>query len=157
MPSLLLVDDDSAIRTLFARALQGRGDIDQAGGGGEALRLLGAKKYDLVLLDLHMPVIDGWVVLQMLATKPGPNRDTPVFVVTADTSDRARVEALRRKAVFFLTKPVNLATLTSLIEGALKLGAAKSQKPPAPTGAPPRLGSQPFIDPTDPDRSKKRG
>jgi len=140
MPSLLVVDDDPVIRTMFSRALQSQGDIDQAGGGGDALRLLGSKKYDIVMLDLHMPIIDGWVVLQMLANKPGPNRDTPVFVITADTSDRARVEALRRKAVFFLTKPVHLATLTSLIDGALKKTASKSLKPP------PRPGSMPSID-----------
>jgi DNA-binding response OmpR family regulator len=143
MPSLLLVDDDPNIRAMFARSLQAHGEIDQAGGGGDALRLLGSKRYDLVMLDLHMPVIDGWVVLQMLANRPGPNRDTPVFVITADTSDRARVEALRRKAVFFLTKPVHLATLTALIESALKKNANR----------PPRPGSMPDIDssnPTDP-------
>jgi DNA-binding response OmpR family regulator len=129
MPSLLLVDDDPNIRAMFARSLQAHGEIDQAGGGGDALRLLGSKRYDLVMLDLHMPVIDGWVVLQMLATRPGPNRDTPVFVITADTSDRARVEALRRKAVFFLTKPVHLATLTALIESALKKNANRPARP----------------------------
>jgi DNA-binding response OmpR family regulator len=136
MPSLLLVDDDPNIRAMFARSLQAHGEIDQAGGGGDALRLLGSKRYDLVMLDLHMPVIDGWVVLQMLANRPGPNRDTPVFVITADTSDRARVEALRRKAVFFLTKPVHLATLTALIESALKKNANR----------PPRPGSMPDLD-----------
>ena len=137
MPSLLLVDDDPDIRAMFARSLQAHGEIDQAGGGGDALRLLGSKRYDIVMLDLHMPVIDGWVVLQMLANRPGPNRDTPVFVITADTSDRARVEALRRKAVFFLTKPVHLATLTALIDSALKKNANR----------PPRPGSMPEIDP----------
>jgi DNA-binding response OmpR family regulator len=142
MPSLLLVDDDPNIRAMFARSLQAHGEIDQAGGGGDALRLLGSKRYDIIMLDLHMPVIDGWVVLQMLANRPGPNRDTPVFIITADTSDRARVEALRRKAVFFLTKPVHLATLTALIESALKKNANR----------PPRPGSMPEIDPhpTDP-------
>src|SRR5688572_29928576 len=103
MTTLLVVYDDPAIREMFARALKAYGSIEQAGTGFDALRMLGAKKYDVVLMDLHMPGLDGFGVLQMLASKPGPNQGTPVFVVTADTSDRARVEVLRRHAVFFLT------------------------------------------------------
>jgi CheY-like chemotaxis protein len=134
MPPILIVDDDSTIRTMFSRALAGLGEIETASNGGEALRMLGAKKYALVLLDLHMPVIDGFVVLQALASKPGLNKDTPVFVITADMSEQARVRALKRNAVFFLTKPVAIATLTMLVESELKKAAKAAEKP---TSAPP--------------------
>jgi len=126
MGGILIVDDDPTIRAMFARALTPLGDVEQAANGAEALRLLGAKKFGVVLLDLHMPVVDGFVILRTLAGKPGPNRDTPVYVVTADVSDQARIRALRRHAVFLLTKPVPIATLTALVDSTLKKAAARA-------------------------------
>jgi CheY-like chemotaxis protein len=126
MPSILIVDDDPTIRAMFARALKSLGETEQADSGSEALRLLGSKKYSVVLLDLHMPVIDGFVILQSLATKQGPNGDTPVYLITADTSDEARIRALRRHAVFFLTKPVPIATLVSLVDSTLRMVAQRA-------------------------------
>ncbi len=145
MSSILIIDDDPTIRTMFARALQGKGEIDQAGNGADALRLLGAKKYSVMLLDLHMPVIDGFVILHTLATKPGPNRETPIYVITADISDQARIRALRRHAVFFLTKPVPIATLVALVDSTLKKSAQRAasgsreivRENPAPPAPPP--------------------
>jgi CheY-like chemotaxis protein len=126
MAGILIVDDDPTIRSMFARALKALGDIEQAANGADALRLLGAKKYSIVLLDLHMPVIDGFVILHTLASKPGPNRETPIYVIAADTSDQARIRALRRHAVFLLTKPVPIGTLTALVESTLKKAAARA-------------------------------
>jgi CheY-like chemotaxis protein len=126
MAGILIVDDDPTIRAMFARALKPLGDVETAANGGEALRLLGAKRYGVVLLDLHMPMIDGFVLLHTLSSKGGPNRDTAIFVITADTSEQARLKALRRHAVFLLTKPVPLATLTALVQSALKKAAARA-------------------------------
>lgn len=131
MASLLIVDDDAAIRIMFSRALAHLGEIDQASGGTEALRLVSAKQYDCILLDLHMPGVDGFVVLHFLGSKPSPNRDTPVYVVTADTSDEARVRAFRRHAIFLLTKPTPIAMLTSLVEATLGKVAARRSHAPA--------------------------
>lgn len=117
MPSILVVDDDPAIRELHARAVARLGEVVQAKNGGEALKLLGQRRFDAVLLDLRMPLIDGFVVLQMLSTRGGPNRETPVFVLTADATDEAKVRAFRSGAVYFLTKPVPLAQLVSLVQG----------------------------------------
>lgn len=125
MACILIVDDDPSIRAMFARVLQPLATIEQGSSGAEALRLLSQKRYDLLLIDLHMPVIDGFVVLQTLASKPGPNRDTPVYVITADTSDDARIKTLRRHAVFMLTKPVQLATLAKLVESTLARRASQ--------------------------------
>ncbi len=130
MPVILVVDDDPTIRSMFARALQTHGEVDTAAHGGEALRMLGAKRYDVVLLDLHMPVMDGFIVLHTLANRPGPNKTTPVYVVTADASEQARVRALRRHAVFLLTKPVPIATLTALVGSTIKKGLARATQPP---------------------------
>jgi CheY-like chemotaxis protein len=129
MAGILIVDDDPTIRAMFARTLSALGEVEQAANGADALRLLGTKKYGVVLLDLHMPVIDGFVILQTLSTKPGPNRDTAIYVITADTSEQARLRALRRHAVFLLTKPVPLGTLTALVESALKKAAIRAASP----------------------------
>lgn len=137
MPGILIVDDDPTIRAMFARALKAQGDVEQAANGADALRLLSAKRFDVVLLDLHMPVVDGFVLLHTLANKPGPNHDTPVYVITADTSEQARVRALRRHAVFMLTKPVPIATLCALVSGTLKKGAAPE---PGEAAAPKKPG-----------------
>lgn len=127
MAGILIVDDDPSIRAMFARALGALGEIEQAANGGDALRLLAVKKFGVILLDLHMPVMDGFVVLHTLANKPGPNKDTPIYVITADTSDQARIRALRRHAVFLLTKPVPIATLTALVDAALKKSILRAQ------------------------------
>ncbi len=126
MAGILIVDDDPTIRAMFSRALGSLGEIEQAGNGADALRLLGAKKYGIVLLDLHMPVVDGFAILHVLSTKGGPNRDTPIYVVTADVSEQARIRALRRHAVFLLTKPVPIVTLMALVDSALKKSAARA-------------------------------
>jgi CheY-like chemotaxis protein len=141
MPGILIVDDDPTIRTMFARVLQSLGEIEQAQSGADALRMLSAKRYSVILLDLHMPVIDGFVVLQTLASKPGPNHDTPVFVVTADVSEQARVRALRQHAVFFLTKPVPLATLSALVDSSLKKSAARAISGGKPSGSDKKSGA----------------
>lgn len=135
MAGILIVDDDPTIRAMFARALRALGEVEVAANGVEALRLLGAKRYGVILLDLHMPVVDGLVLLHTLSTKPGPNRDTPVYVITADTSEQARLRALRHHAVFLLSKPVPIATLTSLVESTLKKAAARAGSSPAEEGA----------------------
>lgn len=131
MARLLIVDDDPAIRAMFVRTLRSLGEIEEAGGGQDALRLLSAHEFDVVLLDLHMPTTDGFTVLETLGGKPGPNRETPVFVITADMSDEARIRALRRHAVFLLTKPVNLGSLHSFVSSSLQKRASKTPIPPA--------------------------
>ncbi len=128
MLPILIIDDDATIRTMFARALKGLGEVEAAASGADALRLLATKRYGIVLLDLHMPVVDGFVILQTLASKPGPNKDTPIFVITADTSDQARVRALRQHALFLLTKPVPIGTLTALVQSSLKKSSARAQE-----------------------------
>jgi CheY-like chemotaxis protein len=147
MAGILIVDDDLTIRAMFSRALKALDEIETAGNGADALRLLGARKYGVVLLDLHMPVIDGFVILHTLGNKPGPNRDTPVFVVTADMSEQARIRALRRHAVFLLTKPVPIATLVGLVDAALKKSAAKALAAHATPTPPPPAGADSSIPP----------
>lgn len=138
MSTFLVVDDDPTIRTMFARALSEMGEVDQAEGGKQAIQRLAAYRYEAVLLDLHMPGVDGFAVLEALAREDSPNRDTPVFVVTGDGSEQARLRALKLRSLLLLTKPVPLAMIRSLIEGARKKLTERSDRPTPPPPRPPR-------------------
>jgi CheY-like chemotaxis protein len=123
-PVILVVDDDPTIRQMFARALGTLAAIELASNGAEALKMLAAKRYDCLLMDLHMPGIDGMQVLRTLAEKPGPNSGIPKLIATADASAQARAQALSLAAMSFLPKPVSIAILVSLVRAALKQSAA---------------------------------
>ena len=119
MTTLLVVDDDATIRGLYARALAKLGDVEQAGNGAAALEALAARPFDAITLDLHMPNVDGFKVLQNLRATAGPNRSTPVVVITADPHDKARVDAFEGGAMLYLQKPVPLASLVTMVRMAL--------------------------------------
>jgi CheY-like chemotaxis protein len=131
MPDILIVEDDLAIRKLFARTLAHLGNIDEAGNGTDAVKLLDAKKYDAVLLDMNMPGMDGLGVLDDLEAKKGLNAKTPIFVITADPSVNTRAQAIHRTR-FFLQKPVKLPLLTTLVLGVLPKGAVPAAAPSSP-------------------------
>lgn len=135
MSTLLVVDDDAAIRTMYMRSLASLGTVEQADGGRAALHLLGAHRYDAVVLDLHMPGVDGFAVLEALGKEDHVNRETPVFVVTGDNSEQARVRALRLRSLFLMTKPVPLVMLKSIIESSIKKAATR---PPSDPARPPK-------------------
>lgn len=120
MSLFLVVDDDPAIRTMFVRALSGLGEVEQAEGGRQALQSLSITRYDAILLDLHMPGVDGLAVLEALGKDDHVNRETPVFVVTGDTTEQSRVRALKLRSLFLMTKPVPLMMIRSLVENAVK-------------------------------------
>jgi CheY-like chemotaxis protein len=85
---ILVVDDDDAIRTLLFTVLRRRAfPVDTARDGAAALDLLGRCNYSVVLLDLMMPRLNGWEVLDTLATRP-PARRPLVLVLTAGIEPR---------------------------------------------------------------------
>lgn len=120
MPSILVVDDDVSIRVMLARALAKLGDVDQACTGEEALRRLGEKLYDVVTLDLAMPKVDGFGVLEGLGAPTSKNHHTPVIVITAHPEDQAMTRVFHAGAMLFLTKPVAIGQLTTMVQMALR-------------------------------------
>lgn len=138
MSTFLVVDDDPTIRAMFARSLSDLGTVDQAEGGRQAMTLLGAQRYEAILLDLHMPGVDGFSVLDALAKEDALNRDTPVFVVTGDHTEQSRLRALKVRSLLLLTKPVPLAMLKSLIETSMRKATAQRMMTPVPARMPAR-------------------
>jgi len=129
---ILVVDGDPIVRSVFAQALEPFGKVEVASNGLDALRLLATRKFDVVLLDLRVPVVDGFFILRTLATRPGPNAETPVYALTSDVSEQARARAMEEHAAFVLTKPVPVSTLTTLIGAALGKDAPPRGAPQGP-------------------------
>jgi DNA-binding NtrC family response regulator len=100
---ILIVDDEKNIRLTLLRSLEDLGvETDIAGNGEEALYKLKVKDYSVILLDLHMPGVDGMEVLRQ-ARKVRP--DIRIIIITAYGTVERAVEAMKLGAVEFLQKP----------------------------------------------------
>lgn len=118
MTRLLVVDDDPDIRLLLRFELAAEGhDIVEAGNGQQALDLLESESIDLMLLDMMMPVLDGWAVLRAVDPATAP----PVVVITALASDGDRhvAELLELGAIDVIAKPFDPGWLVRLVDAVL--------------------------------------
>lgn len=115
---ILVADDEPKIRSFVGRALNAAGyDTDFAGDGAMALRFALEKGYDLVILDLVMPEVDGRQALrELLATRPRQ----PVIVLSCVGDVTAKVEMLELGAQDYLTKPFALAELIARVKARLR-------------------------------------
>jgi DNA-binding response OmpR family regulator len=102
---ILVVDDDSGIRTLTRTVLTGAGyDVREAATGEAAVEALGREPYALVLLDVQMPGMDGWQTLRLIRADDRLAR-TPVVMFTVQFELRHQVASLQHGADDFLRKP----------------------------------------------------
>jgi two-component system response regulator FlrC len=154
MPNILVIDSDPVQRAALGQAIASLGEVEIAGTGLDALRLLATKKFSIVLLDLHVRPLDGFVILRTLSSKAGPNKETPVYALAADAAERDR--SLAEHAVFALIKPISLSTVKVLVEAGLQRpppAPASDEGPPTPSSAPkpasvpPRASSSPSLPP----------
>lgn len=111
---VLVVDDEADVQELVCRVLEDTGyAVDSAGDGREALLKIGAAQPDLVVLDLMMPELDGWAVLQRLRRLAHP----PRVVILSAFADCTR--ALEEGAAECLSKPFRFPQLLEACERAL--------------------------------------
>jgi len=117
--SVLLVDDEPDILELLELALRKMGlEVDKAGNMHEAFSRLAAQRYDLCLTDMRLPDGDGLQVVRHIAQH---NLDVPVAVITAHGNMENAVTAFKAGAFDYLSKPVSLDQLRTLVKSALKL------------------------------------
>jgi DNA-binding response OmpR family regulator len=117
-PRVLLIDDEEAIRSGLSRALGAEGlAIELAENGEEGLRRALAERYDLVILDLLMPEMDGQAVLrQLLRDRP----EQAVMVVSCLADVESKVDCFELGARDYLAKPFSLAELIARIRNQLR-------------------------------------
>jgi len=118
-PLILVVDDDKAIVELLSRTLKQRDYcVMSAYDGREAMAAVHARKPHAILLDLRMPVMDGYEVLQALKTNPA-TEDIPVVIMSAHHFDRDRADVLKLAAEQ-VCKPFDADEFVSRIESVLR-------------------------------------
>ncbi|MGH9320591.1 MAG: response regulator [Vicinamibacteria bacterium] len=116
-PRVLVVDDDRALRHAVGKLLQAEGvSVSTAGDGIEALEKAGKQKFDLLLLDVGLPRLNGLEVLGRVSGLPAPPK---VVIMTSDDTPETILRAVREKAYAYLTKPTPPKDMVELIRNAV--------------------------------------
>ena len=115
--SVLVVEDDKNIRDLLQMYLEKEGyAVTVAADGGQGLAKFRAIKPDLVLLDVMMPVMDGWSVCKTIRAES----TTPIIMLTAKSETDDKVAGLRSGADDYITKPFEMKEVLARIEAVLR-------------------------------------
>jgi CheY-like chemotaxis protein len=120
MKKVLVADDKATGRELVRTVLEKSGyTVIEAGDGIEAVRCARETKPDLIILDLHMPGLDGFGVIQQLRADP-TFANTPIMALTASAMQGDRERALSIGFTGYITKPIRLGTLRGEVERLLR-------------------------------------
>ena len=123
MSAILLIDDDASLHNLLSQYLEQQGyRVLHASDGREGLRQLFEQRPDLVVLDVMMPMLDGWATLERIRELSG----LPVILLTAKDAEADKLMGFRLGSDDYVTKPFSFAELTARIEAVLKRSAGNS-------------------------------
>ena len=131
-PTILLVDDEDAVRTVLAFPLEKDGySVVQAGDGEEALKLFEAQPVDLVVLDIMLPRLDGLEVCKRLRA----TSTVPIIMLTARDDELDKVLGLELGADDYITKPFSIREFRSRVRALLR----RARAPHVPAGEDERI------------------
>ena len=117
MSNILIVDDEKAIRKTLGEILSYEGyKMDEAGDGEEALKKFKEKSYDVVLCDIKMPKMDG---IEFLERARESNPDVPIIMISGHGTIETAVEAVKKGAYDYISKPPDLNRLLITIRNAM--------------------------------------
>ena len=117
MTTILLVEDNEMNRDMLSRRLVKRGfSVVCANNGHEAVEMADEKAVDLILMDMELPIKDGWTA----ATEIKRRHSTPIIALTAHALKEDRERALNAGCDDYTTKPIDFTLLISLIESHLQ-------------------------------------
>ena len=124
--SVLIVEDDRNIQELLQMYLEKEGyAVTVAGDGGQGLQKFRAIKPDIVLLDVMMPVMDGWAVCRAIRSES----QTPIIMLTAKGETEDKITGLKTGADDYVTKPFEMRELLARIEAVLRRTDRNSEQP----------------------------
>jgi sigma-B regulation protein RsbU (phosphoserine phosphatase) len=125
---LLVVDDDRLIRMVMGKYLENEGHrVSFAVNGHEALDMLARQTFEMILLDIEMPEMNGYQVLEQVMANPRW-RDIPVIVTSAVEQMESVVRCIQMGAEDYLTKPVNRVLLKARIDASLEKKRLRDQQ-----------------------------
>jgi len=115
--SVLVIDDDESIVEMIKMGLEADGmRVLGASDGGVGIEVLQRENVDVVVLDIMMPRVDGWMALMEIRNNP-VTADMPVIMLTAKTQDLAKILAFKQGVQQYVTKPFNILELSARVEG----------------------------------------
>jgi len=116
---ILIVDDAPTLRKVLNFYLSQKGyDIKDASNGKIGLEFIDQEVFDLIILDMNMPILSGAEVLEDLQKRPGFN--IPVLILSADKEEESKARGLRLGAAYYMTKPFKPQDVIEKIETILK-------------------------------------
>lgn len=116
---ILIVDDDEMVLIAVNELLKQEGyEVDPVSSGSEAIEKLGQGTYDLIMLDIIMPEMDGFELCRKIR-EMDTNKETPVVFLSAKNQDKDRVAGMEAGANLFLSKPISPDKLLSIISDTL--------------------------------------
>jgi two-component system alkaline phosphatase synthesis response regulator PhoP len=128
---VLIVEDEQDIAGLIKHTLERGGDAEAhiVGSGDAALKAIGERPPDLVILDLNLPVLSGLEVCRILRSRADLPH-VPIIMLTARTSEDDRVSGLEHGADDYVTKPFSLRELTARVRAVLRRGVNGDERRP---------------------------
>jgi CheY-like chemotaxis protein len=138
-PRLLLAEDSEAARVLTAALIERMGcEVDAVAHGEDALTCAQDRTYDLIMLDIEMPVMDGVTAARKIRALGGTAGETPIVALSAFLADSSRTTVWRQDFDLALAKPAGRKELRRAIEGILD---TRWQAPSQPVSAPDLQGN----------------
>ncbi len=129
MKRILFVEDDEMSRDVIStRLLRSGFEVIMAEDGRKALEIVARDQFDLIILDMSMPVLAGWEVAMRLKAQPA-TASIPILALSAHAMSADRKKALEAGCGDFDSKPVNLPRLLGKIEALLGQAPAAAPKP----------------------------
>ena len=123
---VLIVDDDAAVLKLLAKVVKGGGlDCDTAESGEEALKLLSANSYAILLLDINLGGMDGFEVIEKLRSQ---GNSIPIFIISGRREDTDTLYGLGIGADDYITKPFNPVVLGAKIKAMIRRSKGLSEE-----------------------------
>ena len=121
----LVVEDSPMMRQLLVFALSRVKNlkVTEADDGVDGLRKLAANKYDLILTDINMPIMDGLKLVKRVRSDP-MHKETPIIIITTEGSTEDRQRALQLGANAYITKPIQAPQVIAKVKELLKIPGA---------------------------------